>query len=466
MPKDYAAFIDSVEGIVRAQDRVMIGWEEIAQAPIDPGTIVQHWRSGDLALAGAAKGAHVLMSPSTRVYLDMKYDPATTLGQNWANYIDVDTAYVWDPLTRLPGLSGEQVLGIVAPLWTETVATWDDAEFLLFPRLPAIAEVAWSPADDREWDEFSRRLGRHGARMTAMGIHFYRSPRVPVGGRVSQHTTSEHRSVTAPSDRVAKILALPDPHAWTGSVPSWLGDPSQRGIGQFIDHTLLKPEATPAEIDHAAQVARELGTATVCINGRWVERVRKALEGSTVKTCAVVGFPLGAMASKVKADEARQAIADGAVELDMVMSLGEAKAGHWDLVAKDVEAVIAAAGKVPVKVILETALLSPEEIVQASLMAVDAGAAFVKTSSGFHGAGGAMEPAVRLMRRTVGATFGVKASGGVRTSEMAIRFLAAGANRLGMSSTGDVAAIIGPRAPTLTELFAALPDPAPAPPGY
>ena len=272
--------------------------------------------------------------------------------------------------------------------------------------------------------------------------------------------------MTTPSDRVAKILALPDPHAWTGSVPSWLGDPSQRGIGQFIDHTLLKPEATPAEIDHAAQVARELGTAAVCINGRWVERVRKALEGSTVKTCAVVGFPLGAMASSVKADEARQAIADGAVELDMVMSLGEAKAGHWDLVAKDVEAVIAAAGKVPVKVILETALLSPEEIVQASLMAVDAGAAFVKTSSGFHGAGGAMAPAVRLMRRTVGATFGVKASGGVRTSEMAIRFLAAGANRLGMSSTGDVAAIIGPRAPTLTELFAALPDPAPAPPGY
>jgi len=131
--------------------------------------------------------------------------------------------------------------------------------------------------------------------------------------------------VTAPSDRVAKILALPDPHAWTGSVPAWLGDPSQRGIGQFIDHTLLKAEAMPSEIDHAAQVARELGTATVCINGRWVERVRKALEGSTVKTCAVVGFPLGAMASSVKADEARQAIADGAVELDMVMSLGEAQ---------------------------------------------------------------------------------------------------------------------------------------------
>lgn len=272
--------------------------------------------------------------------------------------------------------------------------------------------------------------------------------------------------MTAASDRVAKILAMPDTHAWSGSVPAWLGDGSQRGIGGFIDHTLLKAEATPADIDHAAAQAREFGTATVCVNGRWVERVRKALEGSPVKTCAVVGFPLGAMATSVKADEARQAITDGATELDMVMSLGEAKAAHWDLVAKDIAAVIAVAGKVPVKVILESALLSPGEIVQASLVAMDAGAAFVKTSSGFNGAGGAMEPAVRLMRRTVGSGIGVKASGGVRSAEMAIRFLAAGASRLGMSSTGELAAIIGPRAPTLTELFATLPDPAPAPPGY
>jgi len=179
MPKDYAAFIDSVGGIVRANGKVMIGWEEIAQAPIDSGTMVQHWRSGDLAVAGAAKGAHILMSPSTRVYLDMKYEAATKLGQNWANYIEVDSAYVWDPVSRIPALDSSTVKGIVAPLWTETVRSWDDAEFLLFPRLPAIAEVAWSPAADREWGEFRERLGRHGARMTAMGIHFYRSPRVP-----------------------------------------------------------------------------------------------------------------------------------------------------------------------------------------------------------------------------------------------------------------------------------------------
>ena len=272
--------------------------------------------------------------------------------------------------------------------------------------------------------------------------------------------------MSAPPDRVAKILAIPDTHAWTGAVPAWLGDPAQRGIGAFVDHTLLRAEATPDEIDEAAREGLALGTATVCVNGRWVARVRKALEGSPVKTCAVIGFPLGAMATSVKADEARQALADGAAELDMVMSLGEAKAGHWDLVAKDIAAVIAAAGNLPVKVILETALLAPAEVVQASLVVIGTGAAFVKTSSGFHGAGGAMENAVRLMRRTVGSSIGVKASGGVRSSEMAIRFLAAGANRLGTSMTSEMTAIIGPGAPTLAELFAKLPDPAPAPPGY
>ena len=133
MPRDYEAFIDSVEGIVRAQGKVMIGWEEIAQAPIDSGTIVQHWRSGDLAVLAASKGAQILMSPSTRVYLDMKYDAATVLGQNWANYIEVDTAYMWDPVTLIPALDPAKVLGIIAPLWTETVATWNEAELLLFP---------------------------------------------------------------------------------------------------------------------------------------------------------------------------------------------------------------------------------------------------------------------------------------------------------------------------------------------
>jgi deoxyribose-phosphate aldolase len=272
--------------------------------------------------------------------------------------------------------------------------------------------------------------------------------------------------VSVSTDQVAKVLAQADAHGWTGAVPPWLGDPSQRGIGAFIDHTLLKPEATPTEIDHAADTGKQFGTASVCINGRWVARVRQRLAGSPVKTCAVIAFPLGAMVSTIKVEEARRAIGDGADELDMVMSIGEAKAGNWDEVAKDIAAVIAGAGRIPVKVILETALLTPAEIVQACLVAIDVGAQFVKTSSGFHGAGGATEPVVRLMRRTVGTRAGVKASGGVRSSEMALRFLEAGANRLGASATAEMSAIVGPGAPPLTDLFAKLPDPAPAPPGY
>ena len=272
--------------------------------------------------------------------------------------------------------------------------------------------------------------------------------------------------MSAPSERVAKILAIPDTHGWDGNVPSWLGDASRRGIGSFIDHTLLKPEATPAEIDHAAELGKSLGVAAVCVNGRWVPRVAGMLRGSPVATCVVVGFPLGCMTTAIKAAEAVQAVSDGAGEVDMVMSLGDARAGDWDAVSKDMKMVIGAVGKVPVKVILETALLSPSDIVEASLIAMDAGAAFVKTSSGFHGGGGATEPAVRLMRRTVGSAIGVKASGGVRTSEMALRMLEAGANRLGTSATAEMTAISGASAPTLTELFSKVPDPAPAPQGY
>ena len=188
LPREYVAFVDSLERIVRAQGKTMIGWEEIASASIDTGTVVQYWRSAAMAATGASKGARIILSPSPRVYLDMKYDSATLLGQNWAGYIDVDTAYAWDPGTILPAPAANAVLGIVAPLWTETVSTTKEAEFLLFPRLVAIAEVAWSPADAREWGEFSRRLGRHGARMSAMEIDFYRSPRIPWTD-VSSHTT-------------------------------------------------------------------------------------------------------------------------------------------------------------------------------------------------------------------------------------------------------------------------------------
>lgn len=250
-------------------------------------------------------------------------------------------------------------------------------------------------------------------------------------------------------------------------MPAWLhAAPGTHGIQGFIDHTLLRPEATAQDIDRVAEEGRRFGVAAVCVNGRWVTRVRQALEGSPVKPCAVVGFPLGAMRPEAKAAEAAHAIADGAAEIDMVLSIGDARAGDWAAVRRGIEAVRAATPGAILKVILETAVLAPEVFVEAAFLAKDLGADFIKTSTGFSSAGGATERAVRLMRRTVGDDFGVKASGGVRSAEMAIRMLAAGANRLGMSSTPELAAVLGPGAPTLEELFAKPPEPAAAPGGY
>jgi deoxyribose-phosphate aldolase len=262
------------------------------------------------------------------------------------------------------------------------------------------------------------------------------------------------------------VLSAPDPHGWSGTVPSWLGDPASRGLARFVDHTLLRPDATEADIREAASEGRALGAASVCVNGRWVRTVAEVLAGSPVLACAVVGFPLGAMASEMKAREAAQAVADGAREIDMVQSIGDAKAGAWSAVAADIAAVRKATMGAVLKVILETALLPAEVVVEACFVAQDAGADFVKSSTGFSAAGGATEHAVRLMRRAVGDAFGVKASGSIRSGEMAIRMLAAGANRLGMSGTAALGPLAGPGAPTLREIFAQLPDPAPGPAGY
>ncbi len=274
-------------------------------------------------------------------------------------------------------------------------------------------------------------------------------------------------SVTPLSERVKAVLAIPDQHPWAGTVPAWLkAAPGTRGIQGFIDHTLLRPEATRHDIEKVAEEGKRFGVAAVCVNGRWVTLVSEILKGTSVKVCAVVGFPLGAMRPEAKASEAAHAIADGASEIDMVLSIGDARAGEWAAVRRGIEAVRAATEGRILKVILETAVLAPEVFVEAAFLAKDLGADFIKTSTGFSSAGGATERAVRLMRRAVGDDFGVKASGGVRTAEMAIRMLAAGANRLGMSSTPDIAAVLGPNAPTLEELFASPPEPSAAPVGF
>ncbi len=208
----------------------------------------------------------------------------------------------------------------------------------------------------------------------------------------------------------------------------------------MVDHTLLKPEATRRDIEALCAEARELNPASVCVNGLWVVAASAALNGSGVPVCSVVGFPLGAMAPRSVVVETGSAVADGAQEIDMVVPLGLLKGGEDAEVGGYIGDVRAACGDVLLKVILETSLLTDEEIVRACQTSVSAGADFVKTSTGFNPAGGATEEAVRLMRATVGEGIGVKASGGIRTRDDVERMVAAGASRLGMSSAAAVAA--------------------------
>lgn len=206
-------------------------------------------------------------------------------------------------------------------------------------------------------------------------------------------------------------------------------------LARYIDHTLLRPDATASEIDTMCDEATQYGFASVCINPTWVKRAAERLRGSSVKVCTVIGFPLGATPPEIKAMEARRALRDGAREVDMVINIGALKSGDHDLVKRDIEKVVDAAheGGAIAKVILETALLTDEEKVVASSLARQAKADFVKTSTGFSG-GGATVYDVALMRETVGPTMGVKASGGVRTLEDAEDMIAAGATRIGASA--------------------------------
>jgi len=206
-------------------------------------------------------------------------------------------------------------------------------------------------------------------------------------------------------------------------------------LAKFIDHTLLRPDATASEIDVMCDEALEFGFASVCINPTWVKRAAERLRGSDVKVCTVIGFPLGATPPEIKAMEARRTLRDGAREVDMVINVGALKSGNHALVLSDIEKVVDAAheGGAIAKVILETALLTDEEKVIASSLAKKAKADFVKTSTGF-GGGGATVYDVALMRETVGPGMGVKASGGVRTLEDAEDMIAAGATRIGASA--------------------------------
>lgn len=205
-------------------------------------------------------------------------------------------------------------------------------------------------------------------------------------------------------------------------------------LNSYIDHTLLKPDAKKEQIQQLCEEAREYSFASVCVNPTWVSYAKECLTDSYVKVCTVIGFPLGATTPEVKAFEAKNAINNGAEELDMVINIGALKNKDDELVEKDICAVVEAAkGKALVKVIIETCLLTDEEKVRACKLAKKAGAHFVKTSTGFSTGGASFED-VRLMRETVGEEMGVKASGGIRTTYDALKMIEAGATRIGTSS--------------------------------
>ena len=213
----------------------------------------------------------------------------------------------------------------------------------------------------------------------------------------------------------------------------------KKTIASMIDHTLLKPEATPAQVEKLCAEAAEYHFASVCVNPVYIPLAARLLKDTGVKVCCVVGFPLGAIAPEQKAAEAASCAAMGAEELDMVIHVGAAKAGNWALVQRDIEGVVKAAAGRTVKVIIETCLLTDEEKGKACEAAKAAGAHFVKTSTGFS-TGGATTHDIALMRKTVGPEMGVKASGGIRDYATAMAMIEAGANRIGASAGIEIVA--------------------------
>jgi len=240
------------------------------------------------------------------------------------------------------------------------------------------------------------------------------------------------------------------------TLPPWISREAAQGeggLGSLIDHTLLRAEATADEILRLCDEAMALEVAAVCVNPQWVAACVRRLGSSGVKVASTVGFPLGASGSVAKSVEARLAAADGARELDVVAPIGWIRSGLWSQVGDEFALVTHAAGDRLVKVILETAVLDPEQIRRAAMTACDAGVGMLKTSTGFHPAGGATEEAVRLLREVAGSRVGVKASGGIRTVEDALAMIRAGADRIGTSAAASWTGVLGPGAPPLADLL-------------
>jgi hexosaminidase len=176
--EQYVRFIERVQKIVNSHGKKMIGWEEITKAKLDPGTLAQQWKS-DSATAALQYGAKLIMSPAKKIYLDMKYTPATELGLSWAAFVEVRDAYDWDPATYMSGVNENSIIGLEAPLWSETVKNITAVQYLVMPRLPAVAEVGWTPQRLRDWENFRVRLATHAPRWNLLGVNYYRSPQIP-----------------------------------------------------------------------------------------------------------------------------------------------------------------------------------------------------------------------------------------------------------------------------------------------
>ena len=173
--EDYIPFVNRVQDIVISHGKKVLGWDEIALTTLKPNTVVQYWAKAENAIKGVEQGAKVLMSPAKNAYLDMQYDSTSTYGLHWAAYIEVDKAYNWDPAKLVPEIKQENIIGIEAALWSETVSKHEEAEYLIYPRLLGYAEIGWTPAPLRKWDEYKVRLAKHGERMKVMNINFYPS---------------------------------------------------------------------------------------------------------------------------------------------------------------------------------------------------------------------------------------------------------------------------------------------------
>lgn len=232
------------------------------------------------------------------------------------------------------------------------------------------------------------------------------------------------------------VLICPDGSSLNGQVLHL--DYSDMDLAEIIDHTMLKPEATRADIQKLCGEAMDFHFACVCVAGSWVELCAEILAETEVKVATVVGFPLGATTSTAKKVEAAGLVELGADEIDMVAPIGRIIDHDWDYMGEDVRGVVEASDRRPVKVILETAVLNPTQIRLAAAVAMEAGAQFVKTSTGFHPAGGATEESVALLHATVGGKLGVKAAGGIKDRDFALRMVAAGATRIGTSKGVEI----------------------------